>query len=98
MSECHSWSLSYSKDSGVSSYENSYQLESTRIFSDDSSLLSTFNNLSPIPHYQKNISHDDTSTLDSISTSFKYCHCQCHYNEKEHQQKRTTYKIYPFIV
>ncbi len=95
MSECHSWS---------SSNNNGYQLESTRIFSDDLSSLSTFSNLSSIPNEQESWSYVDNTT------SFECCHCHCHHyinnNIMLHQknnylnsseQKFIKNKIYPFI-
>jgi hypothetical protein len=68
LSECHSWSLSYSKDSSLSvnSNENVDQLQSTKIYSNNSTSISTISNLSYIPHnniQQKSI--------------FQCCRCQC---------------------
>ncbi|CAF0855231.1 unnamed protein product [Adineta steineri] len=89
LSECRSWSLSYSKDSGIS---NVHQLESTKINPDDSISLSTLSNLSSIRNYEEN------------PMSFQCCRCQCHHymqNERlfneQYSQKLTNNKVYPFI-
>ncbi|CAF3247783.1 unnamed protein product [Rotaria sp. Silwood2] len=111
LSECYSWPSFYSKDSGISSTtsvnKNCYELESTRIFSDDSSSFSISSNLSSISHFDINIARN------TIPTSFQCCYCHCHqyvnndilfnqidnylYPRKQDQQRLIKNKIYPFI-
>jgi hypothetical protein len=104
LSECHSWSSFYSKDSGISvnSNENCHALQSTKIYSDDSSSFLTLSNLSSIPHDQMNISYSNVTTRQC-------CRCQCHHymnNNLLHDEtnnylyipkNRIKTKIYPFI-
>ncbi|UJR20588.1 hypothetical protein I4U23_023713 [Adineta vaga] len=97
LSECHSWSLSSTKDSG---YSNERQLESTRIFPSNSSSLSTISDISSIRSDLEHI------TYNSMPTSFECCHCHCHHYVKNellshqrntYQRPSTKNKIYPFI-
>ncbi|CAF1234782.1 unnamed protein product [Adineta steineri] len=88
LSECHSWSSLYSKDSGISSDTNIssisdhhfQQLQSTKTHADDSCSLSRLSNLSSIPHDHMNISNFDITGWYSIPQSYECCHCQCHHH------------------
>ncbi|CAF0882324.1 unnamed protein product [Adineta ricciae] len=88
LSECHSWLMSQSKDSG---YSYGQPLESTRISSTDSASLATLSEISSI-------------RSESSPTSFECCHCHCHHHVNnivnkpvEYQRSTTKNKIYPFI-
>jgi hypothetical protein len=88
--------LSYFKDSDVSvnSNENADQFQSTKIYFDDSTSISTISNLSYIPH-------DDVQQ----KPIFQCCRCQCHrlVNNNQlfdvaNQQNQMRTEIYPFIL
>ncbi|CAF0957067.1 unnamed protein product [Rotaria sordida] len=90
LSECHSWSLSYSKDSGISydknlssislSNENFHQFQSTQIHSNNSTSHLSLSNISSIPNDQLNISNFDVTAWYTIPTSFQCCRCHCHHH------------------
>ncbi|CAF1507655.1 unnamed protein product [Rotaria sp. Silwood1] len=105
LSECHSWSLSCSKDSGISydknississSNENIHQFQSTRIHSEDSNSRLSLSNLSSIPNDQLNISNFDVTAWYTVPTSFECCHCQCHHHlTRDHLQNPTNHYLY----
>ncbi|CAF1280984.1 unnamed protein product, partial [Rotaria magnacalcarata] len=107
LSECHSWSLSCSKDSGISfgtnvssistSDENFRQFQSTRILSDDSNSRLSLSDLSSIANDQMNISNFDVTAWHTIPTSFECCHCHCHHQTNADALRNPTnnYLYYP---
>lgn len=107
MSECHSWSSSYSKDSGISfdtnissisSFnENFHQFQSTKLNSDDSCSHLSLSHVSSIQNAQMNLSNFDITAWHTIPTSFECCHCHCHHhvNNEVLHNGQNKYLYYP---
>lgn len=109
MSECQSWCLSYSKDSGISfdtnississSNETLHQFQSTKLHSDDSCSHLSLSHLSSIKNDEKNLSNFDVTAWFTIPTSFECCHCHCHHHVKnvlrENENENEKYLYYP---